>query len=92
MKVEAPEDDCPKCGEPAAFGKAVTEPFRVTGGVPTYRERTWTVERPMKNYNDEHWEEFLAWPCRRCGYEMETPVQPRLPEPPYNPPHHENDR
>ena len=64
MRVEAPVGDCPKCGYLNAF----------IHDSPRYRERSWTVERPTKTYDDHHWEEFLAWPCRRCGFEMETPV------------------
>lgn len=74
MRVEAPEGDCPKCGEVNAFREQMRLDMVVVGGRPHYVERTWTVERPTKVYNDTNYEEVLAWPCRRCGYETETPV------------------
>lgn len=66
--------DCPKCGEVNAFRSTRTMYGTELGGKPTYHERNIIRDRPGKDYADSYWEEYLAWPCRTCGYEYETPI------------------
>jgi len=72
--IEAPTADCPKCGQPNAFKAIRTMYGTEIGGEPRYHEQTSIRERPGKSYDDTYSHEWLAWPCRRCGYEMETEV------------------
>lgn len=74
-EVSAPTGDCPKCGMKNAWAPPPSDFLAFPSQQPQYRQRNIVRDGPPgKGYADSIWEEFLAWPCRWCGYETETPT------------------